>query len=163
MGIESRLLRLETADRAIAVGVAAFAIVHPDASVQFHSHRFRMAHDTRILIARSSRDIAIAVDIRDGAASADGTVGLCRRLTDSVGKGLGVVSVAFPPEVGAFAGPVRAYAGIDARISLMSAARASHGCDFEKFDVVLATEEVEFAAATMLAIPMVPRPVYVYG
>jgi hypothetical protein len=161
-------LSMDLAAEAVAAGAAAFAIVPSALAVQtVRTHRYQAEREDCSLLARSSRDLAIATDARDGAVLADdSSATLCRRMTDSVGKGLGALSIALHPGATAMAGAVNSYAGFQARISPLSPEqwREASGRSFDEFDVVLSSEPKTFAFAATLAVPMLPdRQIYACG
>ncbi|HWM48298.1 MAG TPA: hypothetical protein VNR11_15445 [Xanthobacteraceae bacterium] len=126
---------LSEAASAVVHGVAAIALAaaRTDELVGCGVHALAIAGHEAALLARTSRDLALAADaVASGGADAGDA--LCRRLTDSVGQGAGALRIAVVGEVALGGGrPSLAFERIEAADAALLArydavvARAAHG------------------------------------
>jgi len=127
--------RLSEAASAVARGVAALALAaaRADELAGCGVHALALAGQEAALLARTSRDLALAADAVASGGEGTGDV-LCRRLTDSVGQGAGTLRIAVVGDVALGGGRLslafeRIEAGDAALLERYDAvvARAPHG------------------------------------
>jgi hypothetical protein len=130
-----------TADaaRLVANGAAAFAVVCGEAGEGVH--RLRPAGESLMLLARSSRDLALVFDALSPTPSANVAAALCRPLRDSVGHGSAGLTVAAVrvPLVVALLAPT-------CSVTMLAVADASL---LQNFDAVIASQTIDPSAATL--------------
>ncbi len=161
-GCDGGLPGAQQATQIVATGAAALAIVTGVGSGFQRGGSHRLNDAGRVLLSRSSRDIALALDARDGV-----TGGLCRPVTGSVGKGLRSLRIAYEPTAAAIAKAFASYAAPSIPIALLASNREPFMRGerlFDQFDVLLSADLSAADIAQSLAVPLAPdRDVFVCG